>query len=157
MALSQLQERARFVGTAAANAGVQFDEELWLSRVRRSMERAAAEELGAVAKVFDVPRALRATRPEAYAPQHFALGPYHHHRAELRDMERYKLAAAKRAEKLFAANRKFDHLVQRFLELQDKIRAPYHRYSINCTVCKLRTFHICVLSYNVSSLLAPAI
>ncbi|CAL5008208.1 unnamed protein product [Urochloa decumbens] len=128
MSLSELQARARFVQSSAASAGVHFDEERWLSRVRQSLEREAAEALGAAAKVFDVPRVLRATRPEAYLPQHFALGPYHCNRPELRDMERYKLAAAKRAEKLFAEGRKFEHLVERLLEAQDKIRAPYHRF-----------------------------
>ncbi|KAL6840850.1 hypothetical protein ACP4OV_029376 [Aristida adscensionis] len=128
MSLSELQARARFVQSSAASAGVaQFDEERWVRRVRQSLEREAAEALGAAAKVFDVPRVLRATRPEAYLPQHFALGPYHHCRAELRDMERYKLAAAKRAEKLFAGGCKFDHLVERLLQLNDQIRAPYHR------------------------------
>jgi hypothetical protein len=127
MSLSELQARARFVQSSAANAGVQFDEDRWLSRVRQSLEREAAEALGAAAKVFDVPRVLRATRPDAYVPQHFALGPYHCYRAELRDMERYKLAAAKRAEKLFADGNKFDHLAQRLIQLQDKIRAPYNR------------------------------
>jgi hypothetical protein len=83
-------------------------------------------------KVFDVPRVLRSTRPEAYAPHHFALGPYHCRRPELRDMERYKLAAAKRAEKLFAAGKRFDDLVRRFSDIHDKILAPYHRYI--CTV-----------------------
>lgn len=129
MALSELQARARFVQSSAASAGLHFDEDRWLSRVRQSLEREAADALGAAAKVFDVPRLLRATRPDAYLPQHFALGPYHCGRAELRDMERYKLAAAKRAEKLFADGRKFDHLVQRLLQDQDKIRAPYHRYT----------------------------
>ncbi|CAL5008210.1 unnamed protein product [Urochloa decumbens] len=128
MSLSELQARARFVQSSAASAGVHFDEERWLSRVRQSLEREAAEALGAAAKVFDVPRVLRATRPEAYLPQHFALGPYHCNRPELRDMERYKLAAAKRAEKLFAEGRKFEHLVERLLEAQDKMRAPYHRF-----------------------------
>jgi hypothetical protein len=128
MSLSELQARARFVQSSAANAGVHFDENRWLSRVRQSLERDAAEALGAAAKVFDVPRVLRATKPEDYLPQHFALGPYHCHRAELRDMERYKLAAAKRAEKLFADGKKFEHLAQQLLELGDKIRAPYHRY-----------------------------
>lgn len=109
MSLSELQARARFVQSSAASAGVHFDEDRWLIRVRQSLEREAAEALGAAAKVFDVPRVLRATKPEAYQPQHFALGPYHCHRAELRDMERYKLAAAKRAEKLFAAGNKFEH------------------------------------------------
>ncbi|KAF8747271.1 hypothetical protein HU200_013261 [Digitaria exilis] len=128
MSLSELQERARFVQSSAASAGVNFDEERWLRRVRRSMEKEAAEALGAAAKVFDVPRVLRQTRPEAYLPQHFALGPYHCNKPELRDMERYKLAAAKRAEKLFADGQKFDHLVQRLLQAQDKMRAPYHRF-----------------------------
>ncbi|KAF8713000.1 hypothetical protein HU200_028790 [Digitaria exilis] len=128
MSLSELQERARFVQSSAASAGVNFDEERWLRRVQRSMEKEAAEALGAAAKVFDVPRVLRQTRPEAYLPQHFALGPYHCNKPELRDMERYKLAAAKRAEKLFADGQKFEHLVQRLLLAQDKMRAPYHRF-----------------------------
>nr|BAC99540.1 pentatricopeptide (PPR) repeat-containing protein-like [Oryza sativa Japonica Group] len=125
--MARLQEQARFVGVAAGNAGVGFDEGRWLSRVRESMAERAAEELGAAAvKVFDVPRVLRSTRPEAYAPHHFALGPYHCRRPELRDMERYKLAAAKRAEKLFAAGKRFDDLVRRFSDIHDKILAPYH-------------------------------
>ncbi|WVZ94933.1 hypothetical protein U9M48_040760 [Paspalum notatum var. saurae] len=128
MSLSELQARARFVQSAAASAGVHFDEDRWVNHVRRSLEREAADELGAAAKVFDVPAVLRETKPEAYLPQHFALGPYHCGRPELRDMERYKLAAAKRAEKLFAGDRKFDHLVQNLLGMQDRMRAPYHRF-----------------------------
>ncbi|KAJ1267456.1 hypothetical protein BS78_07G057400 [Paspalum vaginatum] len=123
MSLSELQAQS-----SAASAGVHFDEDRWLRRVRRALEREAADALGAAAKVFDVPSVLRETKPEAYLPQHFALGPYHCSRPELRDMERYKLAAAKRAEALFADGRKFDHLVQRLLEMQDKMRAPYHRF-----------------------------
>jgi hypothetical protein len=131
MALAQLQEQARFVGVAAGNAGVELDDHQsrWVSLVRRRME-ARAEELGAVAKVFDVPKLLRATKPEAYSPQHFAIGPYHYQRPELRDMERYKLAAAKRAEKLFAGDLKFDDLVQKFVGMKEMIRAPYHRYNV---------------------------
>ncbi|XP_006659870.3 putative UPF0481 protein At3g02645 [Oryza brachyantha] len=126
--VARMQEQARFVGVAAGNAGVGFDEGRWLSRVRESMAERAAEELGAaVVRVFDVPKVLRSTRPEAYAPHHFALGPYHCRRPELRDMERYKLAAAKRAEKLFAAGKKFDDLVQRFYDIHERILAPYHR------------------------------
>lgn len=131
LAQPQLEAQARFVRAAAANAGVELDESRWVSEVRRRME-AGADELGAVAMVFDVPRLLRATRPEAYTPQHFALGPYHYQRPGLRDMERYKLAAAKRVENKFAAGRTFDHLVQNFVGMQDKIRAPYHRYRPYC-------------------------
>jgi len=115
---------------AAANTGVQpADEEMrWLCRVRETLEQASAEELGSAARVFDVPRTLRDTKPEAYGPQHFALGPYHCNRPELRDMERYKLAAAKRAERLFAGGRRVGHLVLRFIDLQGQIRGPYHRW-----------------------------
>ncbi|CAN6242542.1 unnamed protein product [Urochloa humidicola] len=116
---------------AAAASNVQFDDDdelRWLYRVRETLEQSSAEQLGAAARVFDVPRALRDTKPEAYAPQHFALGPYHHQRRpELRDMERYKLAAAKRAERLFSGGRGVGHLAERLLELQPDLRSPYHR------------------------------
>jgi hypothetical protein len=153
MALAQLQAQARFVGVAAGNAGVELELEdhqsRFVNRVRRRME-ATAEELGAVAKVFDVPKLLRATRPEAYAPQHFAIGPYHYQRPELRDMERYKLAAAKRAEKLFAGDRRFDDLVQKFAGMQEMIRAPYHRYNlINVHPLKHKRFHAQTSTFSI--------
>ncbi|KAM0873847.1 hypothetical protein ACQ4PT_037815 [Festuca glaucescens] len=129
MALAQLEAQARFVGAAAGNAGLELDDHQsrWVSLVRRRME-SGAEEPGAVAKVFDVPKLLRATKPEAYTPQHFAIGPYHYQRPELKDMERYKLAAAKRAEKLFVGDLKFDDLVQKFVGVKERIRVPYHRF-----------------------------
>lgn len=121
--------RARYVQAAATSAGVQFDEEMrWLCRVREALEHASAESLAAFPKVFDVPRALRDTKPDAYSPQHFALGPYHQSRPDLKDMERYKLAAAKRAERLFAGDHRIPDLVYRFLTLQGEIRGPYHRF-----------------------------
>ncbi|EMS64820.1 hypothetical protein TRIUR3_27080 [Triticum urartu] len=43
-------------------------------------------------------------------------------------MERYKLAAAKRAEKLFTGDRRFDDLVQKFVKMQEMIRTPYNRF-----------------------------
>lgn len=42
-------------------------------------------------------------------------------------MERYKLAAAKRAERHFAGGRTIEHLVERLRDLQDEMQAPYHR------------------------------
>jgi hypothetical protein len=158
MALAQLEAQARFVGVAAGNAGLELDDHQsrWVSLVRRRME-SAAEELGAVAKVFDVPKLLRATKPEAYTPQHFAIGPYHYQRPELKDMERYKLAAAKRAEKLFAGDRKFDDLVQKFVGVKERMRAPYHRYNVARIeyhpLKHLRTFSCLEITnaYNIST------
>ncbi|CAM0908249.1 unnamed protein product [Alopecurus aequalis] len=123
--MAQLQGAA-----AAGNAGgVEPDSHpsRWLSLVRRLME-ASAEELGAVAKVVDVPKLLRETKPEAYAPQHFAIGPYHYQRPELKDMERYKLAAVKRTVEKFDGGLKFDDLVNKFLGRQQMIRVLYHRF-----------------------------
>ncbi|KAJ3677266.1 hypothetical protein LUZ60_002990 [Juncus effusus] len=104
-----------------------FDENRWLDRVRRSFCTELEEGLGVSVAVFDVPKLLRAIKPEAYVPQHFAIGPYHQKRPELRDMERYKIHAAKKAESSFK-DFKFDHLVEQFLKLDNKIRAPYHRF-----------------------------
>ncbi|KAF8762582.1 hypothetical protein HU200_009300 [Digitaria exilis] len=104
-----------------------MEETRWLCRVQETLEQASAEALGAPPKVFDVPRTLRDTKPDAYTPRHFAVGPYHYGRPELSDMERYKLAAAKRSEARFAGGRKIGHLAARFNGLQGEIRGPYHR------------------------------
>nr|CAB3483973.1 unnamed protein product [Digitaria exilis] len=102
-AVSELQAQPTYVHPTAASSGVQSMEETrWLCRVQETLEQASAEALGAPPKVFDVPRTLRDTKPDAYTPRHFAVGPYHYGRPELSDMERYKLAAAKRSEARFA-------------------------------------------------------
>nr|CAD1839489.1 unnamed protein product [Ananas comosus var. bracteatus] len=87
--------------TAGDGYGSLFDEQRWLHSVQNSFNKDTVDDLRFVAKVFDVPKILRALKPEAYVPQLFAFGPYHQHRPEFRDMERYKLSAARRAEKLF--------------------------------------------------------
>ncbi|KAJ1278411.1 hypothetical protein BS78_04G077500 [Paspalum vaginatum] len=132
MAFLEPQPRSRSFVLAAANAGEQSeeDEERWVGWVQQSLKEQTSEALGAAAKVFSVPLPLLDTKPEAYAPHVFALGPYHHARPELKDMERFKLAAAKRVEMLFAGDRKMEHLKERFLVggLELKIRSMYHRF-----------------------------
>lgn len=128
---SELQPRAARLELAAdSDVAMTEDEVRWVGRVRQSLREQTPEALGAPAKVFSVPPTLRDTRPEAYAPHFFSLGPYHHARPELMDMERFKLAGAKRMEMLFAGGRRIDDLMERFLddELELKIRSIYHRY-----------------------------
>ncbi|EER87965.1 putative UPF0481 protein At3g02645 [Sorghum bicolor] len=110
-----------------------FDEVRWVVQIRQSLEEDAPgdddDDTGIPVSVFNVPKPLQVYKPEAYTPQFIALGPYHHWRPELYEMERYKLAAARRAQKrLSAAGLKLDALVQQFARLERKIRAYYHRY-----------------------------
>ena len=49
--------------------------------------------------IFIVPKAIVSTNKEAYIPQLVAIGPYHHRRVELFEMERYKLVEAERVQK----------------------------------------------------------
>ncbi|KAJ1258277.1 hypothetical protein BS78_10G062900 [Paspalum vaginatum] len=109
-----------------------FDEVRWVVHIRQSLEENAPgdddDDSGIPVSVFNVPRALQVYKPEAYTPQFIALGPYHHWRPELYEMERYKLASARRAQKRLRPGTKLDGLVDQFKRLERKVRAYYHRY-----------------------------
>lgn len=106
-----------------------FDELRWVVQIRHSLqEDADDDDNGIPVSVFNVPKQLQVHKPEAYVPQFIALGPYHHWRPELYEMERYKLAAARRAQKHLCVGLKLDHLVDQFARLERKVRANYHRY-----------------------------
>ncbi|XP_037435913.1 putative UPF0481 protein At3g02645 [Triticum dicoccoides] len=104
------------------------DESRWVELIRESLREVSGEEDddGIPVSVFDVPKQLLVHKPEAYAPQFIALGPYHHWHPHLYDMERYKIDAARRA--LRAAGRSLDDLVRELRHLEGKVRAHYHRY-----------------------------
>ncbi|CAM0913074.1 unnamed protein product [Alopecurus aequalis] len=109
-----------------------FDELRWVVQIKESLTEDADNEddNGIPVSVFNVPKQLLVHKPEAYVPQFIALGPYHHWRPELYEMERYKLASARRAQRrLRPAGSKLDTLVAQFATRQErKIRAYYHRY-----------------------------
>nr|CAB3467237.1 unnamed protein product [Digitaria exilis] len=113
-----------------------FDEVRWVVQIRHSLQDDAAagdgdnDDTGIPVSVFNVPKQLQVHKPEAYTPQFIALGPYHHWRPELYEMERYKLAAARRAQKrlLSPPGLKLDGLVDQFKRLERRVRAHYHRY-----------------------------
>jgi hypothetical protein len=115
-----------------------FDEVRWVVQIRNSLQDDGVsgaggddddDDNGIPVSVFNVPKQLRVHKPEAYTPQFLALGPYHHWRPELYEMERYKLAAARRAQKrLCPAGLKLDGLVEQFKRLERRVRAHYHRY-----------------------------
>ncbi|MQL93256.1 hypothetical protein Taro_025892 [Colocasia esculenta] len=106
-----------------------FDELRWVIRIRHTLDEDLEEEDGVAVSVFNVPKTLLASKSEAYTPQLIALGPYHHWRPELYDMERYKLSAAKRTQR-HLPNSKFQHLVDGFAKHEHRIRAHYHRHTL---------------------------
>ncbi|PNT60769.1 hypothetical protein BRADI_5g04610v3, partial [Brachypodium distachyon] len=105
-----------------------FDETQWIIRIRRILDEEI--ELGddQPISIFDVPKPLLCTKPEAYVPQLVALGPYHHCREELRDTEMYKISAAKRAQSHLLPSMNFHQLVDVFATFEHRIRAHYHRH-----------------------------
>ncbi|KAL6606092.1 hypothetical protein ACP70R_041745 [Stipagrostis hirtigluma subsp. patula] len=109
-----------------------FDELRWVVQIRHSLQEDAAgdddDDTGIPVSVFNVPKQLQVYKPEAYTPQLIALGPYHHWRPELYEMERYKLAAARRAQKRLRGGAKLDTLVEQFARMERKVRAYYHRF-----------------------------
>ncbi|TVU15191.1 hypothetical protein EJB05_38698, partial [Eragrostis curvula] len=103
-----------------------FDETQWITRIRRILDEEIELCDDQPISIFDVPKALLSTKPEAYIPQLVSFGPYHHCREELCDMERYKLSAAKRAQ-IQLPGMDLQQLVFNFTKLEHRIRAHYHR------------------------------
>lgn len=102
-----------------------FDEQRWVINIRRTLEEELENEAEIPVSIFNVPKTLMSSYPDSYTPQEVAIGPYHYWRPELYEMERYKLAAAKRTRK---QGIKFEYLVDQLITLELKIRACYHKY-----------------------------
>ncbi|XP_020090328.1 putative UPF0481 protein At3g02645 [Ananas comosus] len=126
---------AEVLSAAGGRHSPLFDELRWVIHIRSLLSTDGGgdddddDDSGIAVSVFNVPKPLLAARPEAYVPQLIAVGPYHHWRPELYEMERYKLAAAKRTQKHFrAAEFRLQQLVEQFVKVEHKIRAHYHRY-----------------------------
>ncbi|KAD1345615.1 hypothetical protein E3N88_42985 [Mikania micrantha] len=104
------------------------DEDEWVGSMRKSICEQDDEEIGKIPVcIFTVPKVLLATDPESYIPQQVALGPFHHWRPEVYDMQRYKLAAARRTQKQM--NVSFERIVA-IMKIKDeaRIRACYHKF-----------------------------
>ncbi|KAI3727167.1 hypothetical protein L1987_66977 [Smallanthus sonchifolius] len=100
----------------------------WVESMRKSVCEHDDEEIGKIpVSIFSVPAVLLATDPNSYIPQQVALGPFHHWRPEVYDMQRYKLAAARRTQKYM--NISFERIVEIMKEKDEaKIRPCYHKF-----------------------------
>ncbi|KAH6800728.1 hypothetical protein C2S52_001192 [Perilla frutescens var. hirtella] len=104
-----------------------YDETQWVKHMQQTLDNELElEDTEIPVTIFGVPKALMMSEPESYIPQQVAIGPYHHLRAELYDMERYKVAAAKRNQKELHKV-KLKTLVDHIMKFEMWIRASYHR------------------------------
>ncbi|KAF8041759.1 hypothetical protein BT93_A0380 [Corymbia citriodora subsp. variegata] len=120
---------ASYVQTASPmpKAGEIFDEVRWVIQIRQTLEEELEDETEVPVSIFSVPRVLKSSDPDLYTPHQVAIGPYHHWHPEMYEMERYKLAAAKRSQKQLQRI-KFQNLVEQLQKLELRIRACYHKY-----------------------------
>ncbi|KAL7616924.1 hypothetical protein Lser_V15G01255 [Lactuca serriola] len=132
--LSYLQEKPYTASNAQnltmnSNSNPISSDQRWILTIRQAIDEDIEEDTDIPVSIFNVPIVLVSTKPESYIPQQVALGPYHHWRPELYEMERYKLSAAKRCQKLMQdGNVKFQQIVDQFVVFEPKIRACYHKY-----------------------------
>ncbi|KAM7508286.1 hypothetical protein LguiA_018739 [Lonicera macranthoides] len=106
-----------------------FSEQRWADQISENFDNDFEVNVSDVpVSVFSVPKAISAFKPEAYMPQVVALGPYHHFRTELYEMERYKVAAVQS----FLNSRQIRNfqtlLIDKLKQLAPTIRACYHKY-----------------------------
>ncbi|XP_035543029.1 putative UPF0481 protein At3g02645 [Juglans regia] len=102
----------------------------WVIHISRALEAGLVEDdEPAPTSIFSVPKTLMSIKPETYTPQLVSLGPYHHQRLELLEMEHSKLASAMRVQK-HIKEVKFRDLVNRIVESDCIIRACYHRFLV---------------------------
>ncbi|KAJ6706536.1 PROTEIN putative (DUF247)-RELATED-RELATED [Salix purpurea] len=124
---SSSRSRSRSMSSSSSN----FDEYQWVINVGRALEKELGDdgdgEDESPVSIFAVPKTLMSSNPDYYTPQQLSLGPYHYRRADLHEMERYKLSAAKKLQNRLDSHR-FENLVEELIKLEPKIRACYHRY-----------------------------
>ncbi|KAM7486670.1 hypothetical protein LguiA_002679 [Lonicera macranthoides] len=104
-----------------------FDENRWVIQISKNLEEELEDNTQNPVNIFNVPKTLMALDPDIYVLQQIAFGPYHCFRPELFDMERYKIAAAKRTQRNLPTLT-FQQLVDQFLDHEPRIRSCYHKY-----------------------------
>ncbi|CAJ1951345.1 unnamed protein product [Sphenostylis stenocarpa] len=109
------------------NSKSTFDELRWVIHIRKTLEEELEEDGEFAVSIFSVPKLLMASDPHSYVPQQVAIGPYHYWRPELFEMQRYKIAAAKRFQKRLQSC-KLETLVDQLTKLEERVRACYHKF-----------------------------
>jgi len=104
------------------------DEDSWVIQINQLVSETNLSILNRMPVcIYQVPKSLSCAKPEAFAPQLIAIGPYNHFCPQLYPMERFKIFAAKRVLDHF---NKLDlkQLVEKLRNTGPFIRACYHKY-----------------------------
>ncbi|GLJ35835.1 hypothetical protein SUGI_0719440 [Cryptomeria japonica] len=109
---------------------VVIDQDLWVTQIKECLQRHGQQEevKEILVSVFCVPKELLTLKPEAYIPQCVSIGPYHHWRAHLLEMERYKITAARRFQKTLTGDCKFESVVEEVKKYDWQIRNCHHKF-----------------------------
>ncbi|XP_019180976.1 PREDICTED: putative UPF0481 protein At3g02645 [Ipomoea nil] len=106
-----------------------IDEKKWVSQGNRALDSSdeLAIQIDFTPSIFQIPKPITETKPEAYAPQHLGLGAYHHLRPELHVADMQKLAKVK---KFLSSSRNFsdDFFLGKTKGLEPAVRASYDKY-----------------------------
>ncbi|OMO97401.1 hypothetical protein COLO4_14661 [Corchorus olitorius] len=103
-----------------------YNETEWVVEIKHILDNNKEAE-HVLVSVFQLPEALRSVNPIAYAPQLLAFGPYHHFRPKLYQMQRFKVAAAMKAQRDWLEV-DFQQLVVRIETLVSNIRKCYQTH-----------------------------
>ncbi|XP_059623931.1 UPF0481 protein At3g47200-like [Cornus florida] len=98
----------------------------WVITIREKLEQARQDDVaGSWAKlcIYRVPQCLREGDDKAYIPQTVSLGPYHHGRRRLRNMDRHKWRSLHHM--LKRTNQDIKLYLDSIKELEEKARACY--------------------------------
>ncbi|XP_057756863.1 UPF0481 protein At3g47200-like [Arachis stenosperma] len=98
----------------------------WRGHVREGLERGNPKESEHVC-IYRIPRNMRQVEPKAYIPNNIAIGPYHHGRPHLNEMEDIKMRLFRRLFDPSGPNgsAKLDEAFKELESLQDKARECY--------------------------------
>ncbi|KAM7474209.1 hypothetical protein LguiB_021452 [Lonicera macranthoides] len=107
-----------------------YSEQKWVRQINKHFAKEVKIDVENVpVSVFNVPKSLSGAKmPDAYLPQVIGLGPYHHLRPELYQMERYKIATIRSYLNSEQTVSFHDVLIERLKEIEPTIRACYHKY-----------------------------